>query len=98
MALDRLRAAPGRPRADQGLPPDPIPPDRFSLPPLADMLRIRRRGTRPLRAVGRCLDDVCQALPLSPVRHLRPRLRAGCVAARRALVPALALWALARHE
>ena len=48
--------------------------DRVSLPAPADLFRIWRRGARPVRAVGRRLDDARPDLPLPSVRNFRARL------------------------
>ena len=72
--------------------------DRAQLPASADVLELRRRGGRPLWFVGRRLDDAGAALSLPPLRNLGARFRAGIGAGSRALVPALALWPLARHQ
>src|SRR5678815_5593002 len=101
---DRGPSAPVRPvapcpaalrtRPDQGLSLHPLAAGRLSLPPPADLLGIRRRGARPLRPVGRLVDDARATPPLPALRHLRHRPRAGDGAAGRTLVHALALWAL----
>ena len=51
------RPAPRRPRPGQGLSLHALAAGRLPLPPPADLLRICRRGARPLRPVGRRVDD-----------------------------------------
>src|SRR5262249_29248832 len=82
----------------QGLSPRLLRADRVQLPASADLLGLCRGGDRPVRSVGRRLDDARAALSLSPVWHPRARFRGVIVARWRALVSALALWPLARHQ
>src|SRR2546427_4232811 len=96
MAMDRAHSAPCRPRAGEGLSLYLLPARRLPLPPPADLLGLRRRGARPVRPVGRRLDDARAAHPLSSVGHVRSRLRPPVTTARRALVPALAIRPLER--
>ena len=56
-----------------------------------------RRGARPLRAVGRLLDDAGAASSLPAVWHIRARFRAANVAGKFPLVYAVALREMARH-
>ena len=70
------RPAPRRPRADQGLSLHALAAGRLSLPPPADLLGICRRGARPLRPVGRRLDDARAAAALPAMGHVRHRPRA----------------------
>ena len=86
--------SPRRPRPDQSLSLHALAADRLPLPPSADLLGICRRGARPLRPVGRRLDDARAADALPAVGHVRHRPRAGGSAARRALVRAVAFRAL----
>ena len=79
-------------------PVTPCTPYRDRVPPSAYLLGICRRGHRPLRAVGRWLDDACALVPLSPPGHIGPRFRPAIAARTIALVPALALRPLARHQ
>src|SRR6476660_3528249 len=88
------RPPPRRPRAGEDLPLHALAAGRLPLPPPSDLLGIRRRGARPLRPLGRLVDDAGTALALSPMGHLRHRPRARNGAAGRALVRALALRAL----
>ncbi len=83
-----------RPRTDQGLSLHALAAGRLSLPPPADLLGIRRRGARPLRPVGRRVDDARAPRALPALGHLGHRPCARGSAARRALVRALALRAL----
>ncbi len=85
-------------RTDSGLPPYRCGTDRAQLPAPADLLELRRRGGRPLWFVGRRLDDAGAALSVPPLRGLGARFRAGIRAGSCALVLALALRALARHQ
>ena len=86
-----------RPYAHQGLSIYLIAHYRLSLPALADLFGLCRRGTGAARPVGRRLDDPGEALPLPTLGNFRPRLCAGTAARRRTLVLALALWAVAGH-
>ena len=90
--------SPRRPRPDQSLLLHALAAYRLSLPPFADLLRVCRRGARPLRPVGRRVDDARAADALPAVGHVGHRPRAGSCAARRALVCAVALWAVVVAE
>src|SRR4051794_20568159 len=97
----RVRAsapAPIRPRADLAVPTHAVAAGRLQLPAPADLLRLWRRGDRTVRALGRRLDDARARVTVQSVRHVRHRQRARDRTARRALVPALALWPLARRQ
>ena len=65
---------------------------------LADVLGLCRPGDRPLRTLGRFMDGARSLSALPPVGHRRARFRAGYIAGRRALVPALALRTLAGNQ
>jgi hypothetical protein len=84
-------AAACRPRAGAGLSLHALAAGRFPLPASPDLLGICRRGARPLRPVGRLLDDARAAVALPPLGHLRHRPRARGGAHGRALVSAVAL-------
>src|SRR5262245_46800629 len=94
----RARAGARCARVGEALSPHALAPDRFRLPAPAHLLVLCRRGARSLRPVGGRLDDARAARPLPPVRNLRARFRAGGAAPACALVPALALRPLARHQ
>src|SRR6185312_13868085 len=68
------------------------------MPAPADLLALCRGSHRALRPVGRRLDDFGAAVALPAVRDLWPRFRARSPVADRALVPALALRALAGNK
>jgi hypothetical protein len=86
------------PRLGCGLSQYAIAAGRLSLPASTDLLGLRGPGPRPFRAVGGRLDDAGAAVPLPTLRHLRARCGGGQPSARCALVRALALRALARHQ
>src|SRR5262249_8482985 len=92
------RAATGRQRLGQTLPLHAVWVRRLRVPPPAHLLFICRGSDRAIRPVGRLLDGAGAPAALSPVRHLRARLRAGDAARGRALVPAVAVRAVARDE
>ena len=97
----RGRASPStqiRSRADLALPPYTLAAGRLQLPAPSDLLRLRRRGDRTFRALGRWLDDARAPASLQSVRHVGHRQRAPRRAARGTLVFALALRALARRQ
>src|SRR5882762_3228941 len=91
-------AAQSRARRDLDLPPHAVAAGRLQLPPSADLLGLWRRGDRALWTMGRRLDDPRPIAALPALRHVRHRQRAAGRAARRAVVPALALWAMARRQ
>src|SRR5882757_1282438 len=103
-ALSRLRrcgataAAQCRARHDLDLPAHAVAAGRLQLPPSADLFGLWRRGDRALRVVGWWLDDAGAAFALPALGHLRHRQRTADRAARRAMVSALALWAMARRQ
>src|SRR5689334_1638852 len=71
---------------------------RLQLPPPADLLGLCGRSHRPLRPVGRRMDDAGAAAPLPSLRHLRNRQRPRGAPAGRTMVRALALRPLARRQ
>src|SRR5713101_3651971 len=95
---DRPRPPAGGARTHPGLPPHALRLGRVRLPSSSHLLDLRRRGDRPLRAVGGRLDGAGAALPLSSLRDLRPRFRPAVAAGPFALVLALALRPLARDQ
>src|SRR5215208_3871224 len=95
---DRPVAAPGRPRVGRRIPLYALTADRVPLPASANLFRLRRPGARPARTLGRLLDDARADLPLPSVRDIRPRFRMRRAAGQFALVPAVALRPLARHQ
>src|SRR5262245_33498931 len=96
--VDRPRPPAGRAGLDRDLSPQPLRPGRVPLPSLAHLLGLCRRGDRPIRLVGRRLDDRGAALPVSPARNLRPRFRPADAAGAHALVSAVAIRPLARDQ
>ena len=84
-----------RPRTRNGVSLQPFRIDRPNLPAPAELLRIRRRGARPIRTLGRRVDDARAGLPLPSVGNVRIGLRGGATPAALALVPAMALWPMA---
>ena len=95
---DSRRPALDGPRFGEALSAGPVAPDRVPLPAPADLLAVFRRGAGAIRPLGRGLDDPGATSALPALGHIRPRLCAGATAARRPLVCALAVWALARRE
>src|SRR6185437_11715294 len=94
-ALSSDFAAAFRTRAGDALSFHSVAANRAALPALADLFGIRRRSDRPVRSVGRRLDDA-RAHPALPfVRHVGARLRAARPARARTLVSPLALRPLA---
>ena len=71
---------------------------RLLLPPSTDLLGLWRRSDCTVRTLGRRMDDAGAATPLSSLRHIRNRPGAFGFAEPRALVPAVALWSLARRQ
>src|SRR5262245_17063393 len=88
--LGRAGPAVSGARLDQRLSPHLLSAGRVPLPPSADLLVLRGRSDRSLRPVGRRLDDLGAAVPLSPLGNIRPRFRPGLAARRPTLVPAVA--------
>src|SRR6478752_1366062 len=91
-------AAPGRAGFGHGLSLYAVAPHRAALPAPAELLGIRRRGDRPLRALGRWMDGSRPHPALPPLGNSGTGFRARCPARRIALVHALALWALERPQ
>src|SRR5207302_9463568 len=104
LARPRLHRPCSAPSAQRGacrdldLPAHAVAARRLQLPSPSDLLGLRRRGHRTLRAVGRRMDDAGAAVALPTFRHLGHRQRTDGNAARRAMVPALALRTLARRQ
>src|SRR5205085_7627093 len=84
-----------RPRPGENLSLYALAAGWLPLPASADLFGVRRRGARPLRPVGRLLDDARAIAALSPMGHIGHRPLTAERAARRKLVRALALRPLA---
>src|SRR5713101_3527510 len=69
----RPRPGAGRAWAGQALPLFLLRAGGVPLPSSAHLLELCRRSDRPLRPVGRRLDDAGAALPLPSIRNLRAR-------------------------
>ena len=87
-----------RPGGGESVPAHLVATDRLELSAPADLLAICRRGLRAPWLLGRRMDDARTGAALPAVRHLRPRLRGRHAAGAGAVVPAVALWPLARHQ
>src|SRR5712671_3993422 len=87
-----------RPGGSESVPADSVAADRLELPAPAHLLAICRRGPRAPWLLGGRMDDARTHAALPAVRHVRPRLRRGHAAGAGAMVPAVALWPLARHQ
>src|ERR1043165_573686 len=88
------RSPPRRPRACKDLSLHPVAAGRLPLPTSADLLRVRRRGARPLWAMGRFMDDSRPPPSLPSLGHIGDRPCARDGPGGRALVRALALRSL----
>jgi hypothetical protein len=84
--------------ADLAIPAHLVGAGRLQLPSSADLLGLCGRGDCPLWSLGWRLDDTGTAVALPSLRHIGYRQRTSRCAAGRAVVPALALWALARRQ
>src|SRR6516225_1761601 len=91
-------AAECRKGADLALPAHLVGAGGLQLPSPADLLGLCRRGDCPLWSLGWRLDDASTAVALPSLRHLGHRQRTSRCAAGGAVVPALALWTLARRQ
>src|SRR5476649_143939 len=91
-------AAPGRARVRYSLPLHLVAAHRPALPAPAELFGIRRRIDHALRPLGGRLDGPGANQPLPALGNSWPRLRAGRLAAGRALVDAVALRTVARHQ
>src|SRR6202158_1517499 len=85
-------------RDDLALPAHAVAAGRLQLPSPADLLGLWRRGDRALWAVGRRMDDPGAAVALPALGHFGDRQRAADQTAGRAMVSAVALWAVARGQ
>lgn len=83
---------------DLDLPAHIVAAGRLQLPPSSNLFGLWRRSARTFRAVGWRLDDAGAAAALSALGHLRNRQRATDRSAGRAMVPALAVRAMARRQ
>src|SRR6476646_4981270 len=90
--------APFRARPGVGLSLYALGAHRPALPPFAELFGLCRAGHHALRAVGGRMDGARPHPALPPFWQPWPRFRAAKRAARRALVPALALRTLAGDE
>src|SRR6202158_5189256 len=91
-------SAPCGTRADLALPPHAVAAGGLQLPSPADLFGLWRRGDRALWAVGRRMDDPGAAVALPALGHFGDRQRAADQTAGRAMVSAVALWAVARGQ
>src|SRR5206468_2687449 len=80
-----------RPRAREDLSLHAFASGRLPLPPPSDLLGVCRRSARPLRALGRLMDDARTAPALPSMGHIGDRSHTANDAGRRALVRAMAL-------
>ena len=83
---------------DLALPAHAVAAGRLQLLSSADLLGLWVRSDRAIWPVGRRMDDSRTAVAMPPVRNIGHRQRSARGAARCALVPALALWTLARRQ
>jgi len=93
-------AAPAQCRArdDLALPAHAVAAGRLQLPPSADLFRVRRRGDRTFRAVGRRMDDLGATVALPALGYFRNRQRAADETDGRAMVSAVAVRTMARGQ
>jgi hypothetical protein len=91
-------AAQRRTRDDLGLSAHAVAAGRLQLQASANLFGLCRRGDRALRAMGRRLDDTSTAAALPALGYIRNRQRTADKTPGRAMVPALAVRAVARCQ